>query len=252
VERFHELAAELVKLNVDVIVANGTPAVRAAQKATRSIPIVAVVGDPVGTGLIASLARPGGNITGLTILAPDLSSKRLELLKEVVPKLSRVAVMLNPANPVYRTELQQTHDAAESLALQIQPTVQVSDSTTLREGFTVVSRERARALLLLTDVMFYSMRNQILEFATKSRLPVMYWGSEFTDIGGLISYGPLMSDLFRRTGTYVDKLLKGTKQAELPVEQPAKFELVVNLKSANRIGLTIPPHVLARADRVIK
>lgn len=252
VERFHELAAELVRLKVDAIVVNGTPAVRAAQKATQSIPIVAVVGDPVGTGLVASLARPGGNITGLTILAPDLSSKRLELLKEIVPQLSQVAVMYNPANPVYRTELQQTHDSARSLGLQIHPRVEVSDSKTLQESFIVISRERARSLMLLTDVMFYSMRSQILEYAAKSRMPVMYWGSEFTDVGGLVSYGPLMNELFRRTATYIDKVLKGIKPADLPVEQPTKFELVINLKTAKQIGLTIPPNVLARADRLIK
>ena len=252
VQQFPQLAAELVGINVDAIVANGTPAVRAAQKATPSIPIVGIVGDPVGTGLVASLGRPGGNITGLTILAPDLSGKRLELLKEIVPKLSRVAVMLNPTNPVYRTELQETHDAARVLGLEIQPIVEVSDSTTLQEGFAVLSRERPQALILLTDVMFYSMREPILEYAAKSRMTVMYWGSEFTEAGGLISYGPLMNDLFRRAAIYVDKILKGAKPVDLPVEQPTKFELVINMKTAKQIGVTIPPNVLARADRVIK
>jgi putative ABC transport system substrate-binding protein len=253
VGRLPELAAELVRLNVDAIVANDTPAIRAAQKATQSIPIVmAVVGDPVGTGLVVSLARPGGNVTGLTILAPDLSGKRLELLKEVVPKLSRVAAMLNPTNPVHRPELQETHDAARSLGLQIQPIVEVSDLNSLQEGFTILSRDRARALILLTDAIFYSMRGRILEYAAKSRMPVMYWGSEFADAGGLMSYGPFINELFHRTATHVDKILKGAKPADLPVEQPTKFELLINLKAAKQIGLTIPPNVLARADRVIR
>ncbi|HXV81570.1 MAG TPA: ABC transporter substrate-binding protein [Candidatus Binatia bacterium] len=253
VDRLPELAAELVKLNVDMIVTNGTPATRAAQKATKTIPIVmAVVGDPVGIGVVESLARPGGNATGLTILAPELSGKRLELLKEIVPKLSRVAAMLNPTNPVFRPELQETHDAAKSMGLQIQPVIEVTDSNTLQEGFTTLSRERARSLILLTDAIFYSMRGRILEYAAKSRMPVMYWGSEFPEAGGLMSYGPFVNDLFRRAATYVDKILKGTKPAELPIEQPTKFEFVVNLKAAKQIGLTIPPNVLARADRVIR
>jgi len=253
VERLPELAAELVSLNVDVIVANGTPAIKAAKSATKSIPIVmAVVGDPVGIGLVASLARPGANLTGLSILAPELSGKRLELLKEVVPKLSRVAAMLNPTNPVYRPELQETHDAARSLGLQIQPIVEVSDSNTLQEGFTTLGHDRVRALLLFTDAIFYSMRRRIVEYAAKSRLPAMYWQREFADDGGLMSYGPFTNDLFRRAATYVDKILKGAKPADLPVEQPTKFEFIINLKAAKQIGLTIPPNVLARADKVIK
>jgi putative ABC transport system substrate-binding protein len=253
VQRLPELAAELVKLNVDMIVTNGTPATRAAQKATKTIPIVmAVVGDPVGIGVVESLARPGGNATGLTILAPELSGKRLELLKEVVPKLSRVAAMLNPTNPVYRTELQETHAGAKSLGLQIEPVIEVTNLTTLQEGFTTLSRDRVPALLLLTDAIFYSMRDRILEYASKSRLPVMYWQTEFAEAGGLMSYGPLVNDLFRRAATYVDKILKGTKPADLPVEQPTQFEFVVNLKAARQIGLTIPPNVLARADKVIR
>jgi putative ABC transport system substrate-binding protein len=253
VQRLPELAAELVKLNVDMIVTNGTPATRAAQKATKTIPIVmAVAGDPVGIGVVESLARPGGNATGLTILAPELSGKRLELLKEVVPKLSRVAAMLNPTNPVYRTELQETHAGAKSLGLQIEPVIEVTNLTTLQEGFTTLSRDRVPALLLLTDAIFYSMRDRILEYASKSRLPVMYWQTEFAQAGGLMSYGPLVNDLFRRAATYVDKILKGTKPADLPVEQPTQFEFVVNLKAARQIGLTIPPNVLARADKVIR
>jgi putative tryptophan/tyrosine transport system substrate-binding protein len=253
VERFPELAAELVRLNVDVIVANGTPAVKAAKNATKSIPILmAVVGDPVGTGLVASLAQPGGNLTGLSILAPELSGKRLELLKEIVSGLSRVAAFLNPTNPVYRTELQETEDAAKFLGLQLQPIVEVSDFKTLQEGFATMSRDHARAFLLFTDVIFYSMRSRIVEHAAKSRLPGMYWQREFVDDGGLMSYGPNTNDLFHRSATYVDKILKGAKPADLPVEQPTKFEFIINLKAAKQIGLTIPPNVLARADRVIK
>jgi putative ABC transport system substrate-binding protein len=181
-----------------------------------------------------------------------LSGKRLELLKEVVPKLSRVAAMLNPTNPVYRTELQETHAGAKSLGLQIEPVIEVTNLTTLQEGFTTLSRDRVPALLLLTDAIFYSMRDRILEYASKSRLPVMYWQTEFAEAGGLMSYGPLVNDLFRRAAKYVDKIIKGTKPAELPVEQPTQFEFVVNLKAARQIGLTIPPNVLARADKVIR
>jgi len=253
VERLPDLAAELVKFNPNVIIANGTPAIKALKNATRTIPVVMVgVGDPVGIGLVESLRRPGGNLTGLSILAPELSGKRLELLKEVVPKLSRVAAMLNPTNPVYRPELQETNDAARSLGLQIQPVVEVSDLNTLQEGFTTLSRSRVQALLLLTDTIFYSMRGRILEYGVKSRLPAMYWQREFADDGGLMSYGPFTNDLFRRAATYVDKILKGAKPADLPVEQPKEFEFVINLKTAKQIGLTIPQSVLYRADKVIR
>jgi putative ABC transport system substrate-binding protein len=253
VERLPGLVAELVALNVDVIVINGTPAIKAAKNATTTIPIVmAVVGDPVGIGLVASLARPGGNLTGLSILAPELSGKRLELLKEAVPGLSRVAAILNPTNPVYRLELQETQDAARSLGLQLQPIVEVSDLKTLQEGFTTLSRNRVGGLLLFTDTILYSMRGRIVSLAAKNRLPGMYFQSEFADDGGLMSYGPNFHDLYRRAATYVDKILKGEKPADLPVEQPTKFELVINLKAAKQIGLTVPPNLLARADKVIK
>ena len=252
VERLPELAAELVRLNVDVIVANGTPAIKAAKNATRTIPIVMVaVGDPVGTGLVASLARPGENLTGLSIVAPELSGKRLELLREIVPGLSRVGAMLNPTNPTYRPELQDTQEAARSLGVHIQP-IEVSDLNTLQAGFTTLSRDRVRALLVFTDAILYSMRGRIVEYAAKSRLPAVYWQREFADDGGLMSYGPYTNELFRRSALYVDKILKGARPADLPVEQPTKFELVINLKAAKQIGLTIPPNVLARADRVIR
>ena len=252
-ERLPDLAAELVRFNPEVIIANGTPAIKALQNATRTIPIVmAGVGDPVGIGLVESLARPGGNLTGLSVLAPELSGKRLELLKEVVPGLFRVAVILNPTNSVYRPELQDTQDAARALRLQTEPILEVTDLNTLGEGFTKLNRDRIRAFLPLTDPIFFSIRVQIVEYAAKSRLPAVYVDSAFPDAGGLMSYGPNIPDLYRRAAMYVDKILKGTKPADLPVEQPTKFELVINLRTAKQIGLMIPPNVLARADRVIR
>jgi ABC-type uncharacterized transport system substrate-binding protein len=253
VERLPDLAAALVRLNPEVIITNGTPAIKALKNATRTIPVVmAGVGDPVGIGLVESLARPGGNLTGLSVLAPELSGKRLELLKEVVPGLSRVAVILNPTNPVYRPELQGTQDAARALRLQTEPILEVTDLNTLEEVFTKLNRDRIRAFLLLTDTIFVSIRGQIVEYAAKSRLRAVYFDSAFPDAGGLMSYGPNIPDLYRRAAMYIDKILKGAKPADLPVEQPTKFEFVINLKTAKQIGLTIPPNVLARADRVIR
>jgi putative ABC transport system substrate-binding protein len=253
VERLPDLAAELVRFNPEVIITNGTPAIKALQNATRTIPVVmAAVGDPVGIGLVASLGRPGGNLTGLSVLAPQLDEKRLELLKEVVPGLSGLAVILNPTNPVSRPELQNTQDAARALRLQTEPILEVTDLNSLDQAFTKLNRDRIRAVLFLTDPIFFSIRGQIVEYAAKSRLPAVYVDSAFSDTGGLMSYGPDYRDLYRRAATYVDKILKGTKPADLPVEQPTKFELVINLKTANQIGLTIPPNVLARADKVIR
>jgi ABC-type uncharacterized transport system substrate-binding protein len=253
VENLPVLAAELVRLKLDVIVANGTRAIQTVKDATRTIPIVmAVVGDPVAAGIVTSLARPGDNVTGLSILAPELSGKRLELLKEIIPKLSQVAVILNPTNLIHRHELQETQDAAKVLGLQIDPVVEVRDSNSLEEGFVAISRARARALLPLTDPIFGSMRDHIVSLAQSNRLPAMYFDAGFADAGGLMSYAPSFLDLNRRAATYVDKILKGAKPADLPVEQPTKFEFIINLKAAKQIGLTIPPNVLARADRVIK
>lgn len=252
VERLPELAVELVKLNVDVIVANGTPAVKAAKNATTTIPIVmAAIGDPVATGLVENLAQPGGNVTGTSILAPELSGKRLELLREAVPNLSRVAAILNPTNPTYRPELQDTRDAGKSLGVQIHP-IEVTDLNALQAAFTTLGRDRIRGLLIFTDAILYSLRNHIVDNAAKSRLPAIYWQREFADDGGLMSYGPYTNDLFRRTALYIDKIIKGTKPADLPVEQPLKFEFVVNLKAAKQIGLTMPPNVLVRANAVIR
>jgi putative ABC transport system substrate-binding protein len=246
------LAGELVKINPDLIVANGTPANQALKAATKTIPILmAVVGDPVGTGLVQSLARPGGNLTGLSIIAPNLSGKRLELLGETAPRGSTIAALVNPNNLVYRGELHETQAAARSSGRRIQA-LEVTDANTLDEAFVTIKRRQISSLIVMTHPFFFSMRKRILNEAVKLRLAAMYFGSEFTDDGGLMSYGPDMNELFRRAGIYIDKILKGTKPADLPVQQPTKFELVINLKTAKQIGLAIPPNVLARADRVIK
>jgi ABC-type uncharacterized transport system substrate-binding protein len=252
VERMPELAADLVKVNPELIVANGTPAINALKARTKTIPILmAVVGDPVGTGLVQSLAHPGGNVTGLSIVAPNLSGKRLDLLREAAPGVTPVAALVNPNNPVYRAELQETQDAARNTGVELE-VLEATDANSLELAFTAMRQRRIRAFIVLTDTFFFSMRSRILEQALKLRLPAMYFESEFTDNGGLLSYGPNMNDLFRRAATYVDKILKGAKPGDLPVEQPTKFELVINLKAAKQIGLTIPPNVLARADKVIK
>jgi putative tryptophan/tyrosine transport system substrate-binding protein len=253
VERnFDQLAAELVRLKVDLIVTGGTPPTRAAKNATTTIPIVmAAVGDPVGTGLVASLARPGGNITGLSLLSPELSGKRLELLKEAFPRVTRVAVLLNPTNPATEAQLAETQVAAGSLAVELQ-LLEVSSPNGLEHAFSAMMRDRVSALVVLTDAMFFDNRTRIVSFAAKNRVPVTCYDSAFVDAGGLMSYGPSVPDLYHRAATYVDKILKGRKPADLPVEQPTKFELVINLKTAKQIGLTIPPNVLARADKVIR
>jgi putative ABC transport system substrate-binding protein len=252
VDRMQELAAELVQLNPELLIGNGTLVVKALQAHTKTIPLLmVVVGDPVGTGLVKSLAHPGGNVTGLSIVAPNLSGKRVDLLREAAPGISPVAALGNPKNPVYRGELQETQDVARSLGVEIYP-VEAIDGKSLEEAFETIKRRRIRGFILLTDAVLSSMRSRILENTAKLRLAAMYWGSEFTDEGGLMSYGPNMNELFRRGGYYVDKILKGAKPADLPVEQPTKFEFVINLKTAKQIGLTIPPNVLARADRVIK
>jgi putative ABC transport system substrate-binding protein len=205
----------------------------------------------VGNGLVASLARPGGNITGLSTLAPDLSGKELELLKETLPKVSRVAVVYNPDNPGKTSSLRETEVAARALRLQLQP-LEVRDPSDIEPAFQAARREKTGALIVLRDVVTIGQTKRIVELALKNQLPAIYGDRDFVDAGGLMSYGPNMSDLFRRAAVYVDKILKGAKPADLPVEQPTKFEFVINLKTAKQIGLTIPPNVLARADRVIK
>ncbi|MBI4487519.1 MAG: ABC transporter substrate-binding protein [Deltaproteobacteria bacterium] len=250
-DRLPNLAADLVSLKVDVIVAPGTGPVSAAKQATRTIPIVMVnAADPVGDGFVSSLARPGGNITGLTNIAPDLSGKRLELLKEAVPKASRMAILWNPVVQQRIIEFKQTQVAARALGLQLQ-SAEARAANDLEPAFSAMTEGRANALIVLGDGMFNANRTRILDLAAKGRLPAMYNAEEYVLAGGLMVYGPSTNDLSRRAAMYVDKILKGAKPADLPVEQPTKFELVVNLKTAKAIGVKIPPAVLARADKVI-
>ena len=252
-ERLPELARELVRLKVDVIVTATDVAIAAVKRETQTIPIVMGNStDPVGTGFVASLARPGGNITGLSRMSPELSGKRLELLKEVVPGLSRVAFLWNPDVRGAVLDYKEAESAAGSLRLQLQ-SVEVVRAEDFDRAFSAVTKERAQALMMpAANPVGFAKRGQIASFAQKNRLPSMYAQKEYVDAGGLMSYGPSTPDMHRRAATYVDKILKGTKPADLPVEQPTKFELVINLKTAKQIGLTIPPNVLARADRVIK
>ena len=251
-ERLSGLAAELVRLNVDVIVAPNTQAALAARAATRTIPIVfAGVADPVGTGLVTSLARPGGNVTGLSFLSPELSAKQLELLKEAVPKTSRVAVLWNPGNPGLALTLREAEVAARALGVQVQ-LLEARGPDEIDSAFLAMTRERADGLLILGDAVFLLHRTRIVGLAAKSRLPAMYNFKEFVDAGGLMAYAANLADLFRRAAVYVDKILKGAKPGDLPVEQPTRFELVVNLKTARALGLTIPQSVLIRADEVIR
>jgi len=248
----NELAAELVRLKVDVIVTIGPAATRPAKEATHAIPIVmGVDDDPVGNGFVASLARPGGNITGLASLAPEIGGKQLELLKEIVPRLSRVAVLGTSTQPGNAQSLREAEVAAGALAVKLQY-LDVLSPKDIEPVFRTASNGRAEAVLVLRASIFFSHRKQIVDLAAKRQLPAMYYTTEYVEEGGLMTYGVSITDLFRRAATYVDKILKGAKPAELPIEQPTKFELVVNLKTAKRIGLTIPPNVLARADKVIK
>jgi putative tryptophan/tyrosine transport system substrate-binding protein len=251
-ERLPSLAAELVRLNVDTIVTGGTPQLLAAKHATRTIPVVmAFAGDPVEQGFVASLARPAGNITGLSSVAPDLSGKRLELLKEIVPTLSRAGVLWNPADPGIRRNFNETETAARALGVQIH-SLEVWSRDQFGSAFKAATAARVQALNVLQANLTNEHRRQIVKFAAQSRLPTMFGEEGLMDAGGLMSYGPDYGDLFRRAALYVDKILKGAKPADLPVEQPTQFELVINLKTAKQIGLTIPANVLARADRVIK
>jgi putative ABC transport system substrate-binding protein len=244
-------AAELVRLKVDVIVTGGSTDTEAAKKATTAIPIVMTQdNDPVGSGLVAALARPGGNITGLANISPELSGKRLELLKEVVPRFSRVVIFGNVANPGNVQALKETEDAARAMGIKLQH-LEVRKADDIESAFKVASREQFQALVILPNPVAATHRKQVVELAIRSRLPAMYFRRDFVESGGLMSYGTHVPDLDRRAATYVDKILKGAKPADLPVEQPTKFELIINLKAAKQIGLTIPPNVLARADRVI-
>ncbi len=246
------LAAELVRLRVSVLVSVGTPATLAAKQATETIPIVMVaVGDPVGTGLVAGLARPGGNITGLSNLAADLSGKLLDLLREAVPGVTRVAVLQNPANPVHGVYGSQIQIVAERLGMKIQ-SGEARRPEDLESAFAAMTRQHAGALIVLPDPLNLIARSRIVELAAKHRLPAMYATRDYAEAGGLMSYGPHTPELYRRAATYVDKLLKGAKPAALPVEQPTKFELVINHRTAKALGLTIPQTLLLRADQVIQ
>jgi putative ABC transport system substrate-binding protein len=251
-ERFPALIAELIALKVDVIVTAGTPATQAVKKATTSVPLVMVaVGDPVATGIVASLRRPGGNITGLTSISEDLEGKRLELLREVLPAVSRVAVLWNPENQSLLAELKEIQAAAQVLGMNVQA-MKVRTPGELDETFKAIVRERPGALLVMADRLFLHNRQRIMDFATKQRLPGVYAYRELVEAGGLMSYGPSYPGMHRRAAYFVDRILKGAKPADLPVERPTKFELLVNLKAAKALGLTIPPSVLQRADQVIE
>jgi putative ABC transport system substrate-binding protein len=250
-DRLPDLLAELIRLKIDVILSAGGQVTRAAKEATSTIPIVmAFDNDPVGNGFVASLARPGGNITGLSSLASELSGKRLELLKEIVPRLSRVAVLGSSTQPGNTQALKETELAAAALRVQLQY-LDILGPKDIGAAFGHASKARADAVLVLPSSVATSQRKQIRELAIKNRLPWTH-SLEFVDAGGLINYSVSFTDLFRRAATYVNRILKGAKPGELPVEQPTSFELVINLKTAKQIGLTIPPNVLARADRVIK
>ena len=251
-ERLPALAAELVQLKVDVIVAAASPSVLAARKATSTIPIVMPVSsDPVGDGLVASLARPGGNITGLSMMAPELGEKRLQLLRETFPEASRaVAVLWNPAYAGMRARFEEAKVAAPKLGLTVR-SVEVRDTRELDVAFDAVVREHPQALVL-SDPFTLSQRARIVEFAAEHRLPAIYESSDFVDVGGLMSFGPNISSLYRGAAVYVDKILKGAKPGELPIEQPTKFELVLNMKTAKALGISFPASVLFRADKVIE
>ena len=250
-DRLPALVAELVGLKVDLIFAPSTNAALAAKEATRTIPIVfASVADPLANGLIASLARPGANLTGPSQMSADLSGKRLELIKEVVPQLSRVAV-LRDHSPQSEVALKETRSAAQAFGIQLK-IFEVRSSNDFESVFLSMTKERPGALVVISSPTLLNSRGRITGLATKQRLPAVYTLKEYVDAGGLMSYGVSLTLLFRRAATYVDKILKGSKPAELPVEQPTKFELVINLKTAKQIGLTIPPNVLARADKVIR
>jgi len=252
-DRLPNLASELVRLNPDVIVTTGTPGAVAAMQATKTIPIVmASSADPVGSGLVASLARPGGNVTGFTILGPELEGKRLELLKRAVPGLSRLAVLWNPSNPGIVSYFKTVTDASRALQISLDPVVEVRRSDELDSAFTAIAGARPHALAVIADRFLLSRRTQIVEFAAVKRLPTMYPYREYVDAGGLMSYAPSNIELFRGTAIYVDKILKGAKPGDLPIQEPTKFELVINLKTAKALGLDVPLHLQQLADEMIE
>jgi ABC-type uncharacterized transport system substrate-binding protein len=251
-ERLPDLAADLVELKVDVIVAGGTPAPLAAKHATQTIPIVmAAAGDPVGTGLVTNLARPEGNITGLSNLSEELTSKRLQLVKDVVPHVSRVAVLWNVRNPVSMVLFRQAEAAAPTLGLQVQ-SIEVRGPDDFDQALAAAVSGRASTLFVVDDPLVFGQRKLIADFALRNRLPASAFWKEFVEAGGLMSLGPSLADQLRRAAIFVDRILKGAKPADLPVEQPTKLELVINLKTAKALGLTIPPSLLLRADQIIE
>jgi len=252
VDRLPKLAVELVRLKVDVIVTAGTLASLAAKHATTTIPIVmAAAGDPLGSGLVANLAQPIGNVTGLSLMSPDLGGKRLELLKELLPQISRVAVLWNSANPYPAHVFKETESAAQTLGIEVQ-SLEVRGPDDFNNVFEAVRQNHPDALIAVEDPLTNSYLSQIANFAAANKLPAIFGFREFVDAGGLMAYGANLADLFRRAAAYVDKILRGAKPAELPIQQPTKFELVINLKTAKALGLIVPPTLLARADEVIE
>jgi putative ABC transport system substrate-binding protein len=250
-ERFPDLAAELVRLKVDVVVVGSFPGARAAKEATSTIPIVTISADPVGTGLVASLARPGGNVTGFSYMTPDLTGKRLELLKATTPGLERVALLWNSADSHEARAYKELEVAARSVGVKLHP-VEVQAADQLEAAFSAITRERPDALIVFENVVNLQYRRLIIDFAAKNRLPAMYERREFADDGGLIAYGPSVPEMYRRAAVYVDRIFNGVKSADLPVEQPTKLELVINVRTAKALDLTIPPSMLARADQLIE
>src|SRR5262245_20023541 len=251
-DRYPAIAADLVRLKVNVIVTIGGAATKAAKQATRTIPIVmSTVTDPVESGLVESLARPGGNVTGTSMMAPDLAGKQFELLRQALPEVSRVALLWNPANPGGAVQLREAEAAGRAMGVRLQ-TLEARNSQQIDRAFAAMTRERPGALIVLADAILYNQRKQIAALAAQSRLPSASALSDYAEAGGLISYSANSLDLERRSATFVDKILKGAKPGDLPVEQPTKLELVINLKTAKALGLTIPPSVLARADQLIQ
>ena len=251
-ERFPALIAELIALKVDIIVTAGTPAALAVKRSTTTIPVVmAAIGDPIGTGLVKSLARPGGNLTGLVAIAPDLEGKRLELLTQIVPKLLSVAFLANPANPLHVTSEKQASAAAKALHLKV-VFFPVRTDGEFDHAFQAIVGQRSGALIMLADRLFLHHRARIVEFTARHRLPAVYAYNELVQVGGLMSFGPSYPEMHRRAAYFVDRILKGARATDLPMEQPSKFELILNLRTARTLGLVIPQEVLQRADRVIE
>ncbi|MBR0719215.1 ABC transporter substrate-binding protein [Bradyrhizobium liaoningense] len=251
-DRFPVLAAELIAAKVDAIVTAGTPAALAVKKATTTVPLVMVaVGDPIGTGLVPSLARPGGNLTGLSSIAPDLEGKRLQLLREIVPVLSHVAMFVNSLNPFHVSSIKQARAAAQAMRINLQ-LHDIRKSEDLDDAFAAIRKERPDALLILADRVFLHNRQRIVDFTKEQRLPNVNAYKELVEVGGLISYGPSYEDMHKRAAIYVDKILKGAKPADLPIEQPSKFTFIVNLKAGKELGVTVPSQLLGLADQLIE